>query len=151
MRSSTAVLLFVLVACGGAGGDAETTPEASESSSGSIVHFDESTPVYENGATSRTPSTETAEAPGEPSPTTSMQAPLETCGPGASYQAVSEWRCADGSMPLAGDSARGRDARVGSSGAHIPPVSAMESHIVDIYRVPCPEGDIEVFVCMFHC
>jgi hypothetical protein len=151
IRAVALVALAVLVACGGSASEAETTPERSEVSSGSIVPIDGPGPVYPDGTPPVETTTDAAPETSGPSPATSMQAPLETCGPGPSYQAVSEWRCADGSMPLGGDAVRGRDARQGSGGSHIPPVSLMESHIVDIYRVPCPEGAVEVHVCMYHC
>lgn len=81
----------------------------------------------------------------------SFDNPLPVCGAGESYVAVSQWRCADGSMPLGGAPEAGRDARQGSMGAHQEGSSFLDSHIVDLYVVPCPEGPVEVYVCLYHC
>lgn len=54
-------------------------------------------------------------------------------------------------MPLGGSPEAGRDARQGSMGAHQEGSSFLDSHIVDLYVVPCPEGPVEVYVCLYHC
>lgn len=89
----------------------------------------------------------------ESSPPTSFEAPLKVCGALESYRAVSEWRCPDGSMPLGGDPAAGQRARMGSSHSHLPspPTDPTNAHIVDIYKVPCPFGEVTVYVCLYHC
>lgn len=94
----------------------------------------------------------TAEPPKAP-PGLTFDDPIEACGPRQSYKKVANYRCEDGSMPLAGNTVAGRDARLGSSKSHMPgpPGDFANSHIVDIYRVPCPNGPVTLYVCMYHC
>ena len=81
----------------------------------------------------------------------SFEHPLETCGAMEGYTAISRFVCADGEMPLHGNPELGAGARLGSSRPHVEGTSIMDSHIVDIYRVPCASGPVEVFVCLYHC
>lgn len=70
---------------------------------------------------------------------------VAVCGPVESYRYVAEVRCPDGSQPLGGDPAAGQRARVGNVGPNA------TGHIIDLYHVPCPGGDVEVFVDMYGC
>ena len=58
---------------------------------------------------------------------------------------------ADGSTPLHGDPHAGAAARLGSSGSHQEGGGIEDSHIVDIYEVPCPSGPVTLYVCLYHC
>jgi len=81
-----------------------------------------------------------------PWPGTSVDKPMMVCGPRESYRYVaSEFQCPRGGNPLDGDLERARDARLGALDH---PTS---SHIVDVYRVPCPDGDVELYVDMYGC
>jgi len=75
----------------------------------------------------------------------SPEAPLMACGPADSYRRVAEFRCADGSQPLGGDAGAGRQARAGNVGAN------STGHVIDLYRVPCASGAVEVYVDMYGC
>lgn len=133
--------LSLCVAC--AGSESTETPEPVEVSSGG-----EATPGP-GGVSGGEPATgvrANAYAVGR-----SFDNPLPVCGAGESYIAVSQWQCADGSMPLGGDPGAGQNARQGSMGPHQEGTSIMDSHIVDLYSVPCPEGPVEVYVCLYHC
>jgi hypothetical protein len=66
------------------------------------------------------------------------------CGAGDAYAYVAnEFRCADGSNPFTGDLLAAARSRVGNVGANC------TGHIIDLYRVPCPEGPQDVFVDMY--
>jgi hypothetical protein len=56
-------------------------------------------------------------------------------------------------MPLGGEAHRGAQSRVGSMRSHLEGASTspLDSHIVDHYRVECPSGPVDVYVCMYHC
>jgi hypothetical protein len=72
--------------------------------------------------------------------------PVVRCGPRDSYVYVaSEFRCADGTNPLAGDRRAAARTRKGNAGRN------SRGHVVDIYLVPCPEGPRRVFVSMYGC
>ena len=72
--------------------------------------------------------------------------PVGRCGPRDSYYYVAtEYRCRDGSNPLGGNVAAGRDARLGNVGAN------STGHIIDLYEVPCASGAQRVYVDMYHC
>jgi hypothetical protein len=72
--------------------------------------------------------------------------PVLRCGPRDSYYFVAtEFRCADGTNPLNGNVAAGRDARVGNVGAN------SSGHIIDLYEVPCSAGPQRVYVDMYGC
>lgn len=77
---------------------------------------------------------------------TSREDPVMACGPADSYAYVAQqFRCPDGTNPLGGDPAAGRDARVGNVGAN------SSGHIIDLYRVPCAGGPVDVYVDMYGC
>jgi hypothetical protein len=68
------------------------------------------------------------------------------CGPRESYRYVaSEFQCPQGGNPLDGDLERARDSRLGALD------HPSNGHIVDVYRVPCPGGEVELFVDMYGC
>jgi hypothetical protein len=70
---------------------------------------------------------------------------IPACGPGASYEYVSTAaKCADGTNPFDGDISLARAARTRSA-------PSGKGTTVDIYRVPCPEGPIELHVDMYQC
>lgn len=72
--------------------------------------------------------------------------PVPACGPGDSYDYVaSRFRCPDGTNPLGGDPRAGQMARLGNVGAN------STGHIIDVYRVPCASGPIDVYVDMYGC
>lgn len=76
----------------------------------------------------------------------SAEDPVGTCGPGDSYAFVArEFRCPEGDNPLRGNPAAGANARVGNVGANA------TGHIIDLYRVPCASGPVDVFVDMYDC
>jgi len=79
--------------------------------------------------------------------------PLKHCGALESYTAVARYQCDDGSTPLGGDPQAGQMARRGSSRSHAPPspTDIMNSHIVDMYEVPCQTGPVTLYVCLYHC
>lgn len=63
-----------------------------------------------------------------------------------SYALVAErFRCDDGSNPFDGDLKKGAQSRVGNVGEN------STGHIIDKYRVPCPEKVYMVFVDMYMC
>ncbi len=67
-------------------------------------------------------------------------------GPGRTdYSYVANYLCQDGSKPLRGAEQAGADARVGNVGA------GPDGHIVDLYRVPCPNGVVDLYVDAYHC
>lgn len=86
-------------------------------------------------------------------PGSALENPIETCGAREGYELVANYRCDDGSTPLGGDPRAGARARQGSSGSHLPhePLDFANSHIVDIYEVPCPRGPVTLYVCLYHC
>lgn len=71
--------------------------------------------------------------------------PLPTCGVTASYIAVADVQCADGTRPLDRDVPRGSDARRGNVGPN------PDGHVIDLYEVTCPEGPVQIFVDMYDC
>ena len=87
--------------------------------------------------------------PMQPDPVTRPGAtrayPIRTCGARQSYRLVASIQCRDGSAPLAGDWRQASRARSGSVGP------GPDGHIQDLYRVPCPEGPLPVYVDMYHC
>jgi len=81
-----------------------------------------------------------------PWPGTSLDKPMLVCGPRESYRYVAEeFQCPSGGNPLRGDLERAREARLGALD------HPTNDHIVDVYRVPCPGGDVELFVDMYGC
>ena len=72
--------------------------------------------------------------------------PVPACGPRDSYDYVaSRFRCPDGANPLGGDPRAGQAARLGNVGAN------SEGHVIDVYRVPCASGPVDVYVDMYGC
>ncbi len=71
--------------------------------------------------------------------------PYELCLGRTDYPFVASLECADGSRPLNGDWRAGADARVGNVG------EGASGHIIDHYRLPCPEGPRDVYVDAYHC
>jgi hypothetical protein len=72
--------------------------------------------------------------------------PVPACGPRDSYDYVaSRFRCPDGTNPLGGDPRAGQAARLGNVGANA------SGHIIDVYRVPCASGPVDVYVDMYGC
>jgi hypothetical protein len=81
----------------------------------------------------------------------SFERPLTACGARESYEVIANLQCPDESRPLGGDVHEAQAARRGSSFAHQEGPSVMESHIVDVYELPCPSGTQEVYLCLYHC
>jgi hypothetical protein len=76
----------------------------------------------------------------------SAEDPVTACGPGDSYSFVArEFRCPGGGNPLGGDPRAGAQSRVGNVGAN------STGHIIDLYRVPCPTGPVDIYVDMYGC
>lgn len=72
--------------------------------------------------------------------------PVMACGPRDSYAFVAgELQCPEGGNPLGGDAQAGAAARVGNVGAN------STGHIIDLYRVPCGSGPVDVYVDMYGC
>ncbi|MBN8615532.1 MAG: hypothetical protein J0L92_33360 [Deltaproteobacteria bacterium] len=72
--------------------------------------------------------------------------PVPACGPQDSYDYVAtRFRCPDGTNPLGGDPRAGQMSRLGNVGAN------STGHIIDVYRVPCASGPIDVYVDMYGC
>lgn len=72
--------------------------------------------------------------------------PVPACGPRDSYDYVaSRFRCPDGTNPLGGDTSAGQASRLGNVGAN------SQGHIIDVYRVPCASGPVDVYVDMYGC
>ncbi len=82
--------------------------------------------------------------------------PVPVCGTRESYAYVAgTFQCPEGGNPLGGDLQAGHDARQGNVGPHDDPDASTtdytESHIVDVYSVPCRSGAQQIYVCMYHC
>jgi hypothetical protein len=76
----------------------------------------------------------------------SQEDPVSACGPRDSYAFVAaEFQCPEGGNPLGGDPSAGGAARVGNVGAN------STGHIIDLYRVPCGSGPVDVYVDMYGC
>jgi hypothetical protein len=83
---------------------------------------------------------------GGPMPGDSLERPMQVCGPRESYRYVAEgFQCPGGGNPLRGDLERAQHARLGALD------HPQTGHIVDVYRVPCPDGDVQLFVDMYGC
>ncbi len=65
--------------------------------------------------------------------------------PRTDYAFVANFRCADGSRPLGGNSERGANARAGNVG------QGSDGHVIDHYEVPCRAGSQSVYVDAYHC
>ena len=69
-----------------------------------------------------------------------------TCGPEEAYAYVAQrFRCPDGSNPLGGSLVKAAETRRGSLPA------PQGNHILDAYDVPCPGGEVAVYVDMYGC
>ncbi len=76
----------------------------------------------------------------------SAEDPVGACGPADSYTFVArEFQCPGGGNPLGGDPVAGQQSRRGNVGAN------STGHIIDLYVVPCPSGEVEVYVDMYGC
>ena len=62
-----------------------------------------------------------------------------------SYLWLSKLTCDDGTRPLS-DARAAQQARTGNVGP-----GGKCGNIVDLYRVTCPEGDVDVFIDMYWC
>lgn len=81
----------------------------------------------------------------KPEPGSSKEHPLPACGPQGSYIAVADAECDDGSRPLDGDVPQGMRSRSGSVGPNA------SGHIIDLYKITCPEGPKQIYVDMYGC
>lgn len=76
----------------------------------------------------------------------SLRHPVLRCGPEESYRYVaSEFQCPTGENPFGGDVEAARKARRGSD------ENPSSGHVVDIFRVPCPGGNVHLFVDLYGC
>ncbi|MBX3274572.1 MAG: hypothetical protein KF729_30180 [Sandaracinaceae bacterium] len=140
MRNVLCVVGIVgLTACGG--GDDAAEPEHASTAGGEDASNQNAPPpeAYATPSPLRGFGDEPARS------RTSHEQPLMACGPADSYRRVAEHQCADGRAPLGGDPGLGAQARVGNVGPNA------TGHIIDLYRVPCPEGDVEIYVDMYGC
>ncbi len=81
-----------------------------------------------------------------PLPGSTLEAPIVLCGPRESYRYVAdEFQCPRGGNPLRGSMEQAQQARLGALD------HPTNGHIVDVYRVPCPGGNVDVFVDMYGC
>jgi hypothetical protein len=118
-----------LAACGGSTSQTET----SETAGGEVSVQTESGPIAQNQSQRRGSGA-------------SIEDPISACGPRDSYTYVaSEFKCPGGTNPLGGDPSLGQQARVGNVGANT------TGHIIDLYRIECPNGPVEVYVDMYGC
>lgn len=131
---------LVLSACGG-GATSERAEPSTERSSNNT-----SGSASAGGDASAPPTQATLGGSGA-----TLEDPIEVCGAGESYQRIADFVCPGGDVPLRGIPDLGAAARLGSTSPHMPGASMMESHIVDLYEVPCARGPVEVFVCLYHC
>ncbi|AKT37533.1 hypothetical protein [Chondromyces crocatus] len=76
---------------------------------------------------------------------TDKEHPVPRCGPADSYRYVATYKCADGTVPLQGDLRAASKVRSGNVGPNA------TGHIIDLYVVPCPGGDVKLFVDMYGC
>lgn len=77
--------------------------------------------------------------------TTSKARPIEVCGVRGQLLWLMTARCADGSPPFASAQVA-HAARIGSVGTG----GRCES-VIDLYAVPCPEGEQEVYMDLYMC
>ncbi len=78
--------------------------------------------------------------------------PVATCGAMESYLYIARtFQCPEGGNPLGGDWRAGAGARLGSGRSHGGGTGMLDSHIVDLYEVPCGSGPVRVYVCLYHC
>ena len=87
-----------------------------------------------------------ADYPGRTGSGRTQEDPVSACGPGDSYAFVAgEFQCPEGGNPLGGDTSAGGASRVGNVGAN------STGHIIDLYRIPCRSGPVDVYVDMYGC
>jgi hypothetical protein len=147
MKHRTVILAVIaLVGCGGGSATSESAEPAASTTEASSNNARSS-----SGGEAPTASTVVSAQPTVGGDGTAFERPIETCGAGESYQRIANFVCPEGDMPLHGDVGLGARARLGSSSAHMAGASIMDSHMVDIYQVPCASGAREVFVCLYHC
>ncbi|MEQ8458274.1 MAG: hypothetical protein RID81_01400 [Sandaracinaceae bacterium] len=142
-------LAACLVGCGG--GDEVTYARADGTAGGEARSNQNAPPPEPVGAGVAVAAPVPTGAPGVAYPGrrgsgTSLEDPVLACGPMDSYVFVaSEVQCPGGGNPLGGDPEAGQQARVGNVGAN------GSGHIIDLYRVPCPSGPLEVYVDLYGC
>ena len=76
---------------------------------------------------------------------TSQEVPVEVCGAKEQVAALLRYQCDDGSNPFSGFS-DAHAARVGNTGP-----GGRCGMIIDLYKVPCPEQEYEVFMDLYSC
>lgn len=138
MRTCIGVMVFMFLAMG-CGGRARPRPRVTGSVTG---------PSGPSTGGTRAP------APGEPGGalmgTGTAADPFLLCHMNGAagrtdYAFVGSWHCADGSVPLGGSPDAGAASRVGNVGP------GPDGHIVDLYRVPCSTGPVDLYVDGYHC
>ncbi|MCB9596674.1 MAG: hypothetical protein H6719_28375 [Sandaracinaceae bacterium] len=138
MRIAIALLTLTMTACGGGADDAAGADGTSGGEDAVASNQNAPAPApYVPAIREAPPVTDRAGS--------SREAPMMACGPADSYRRVAEYRCPDGTVPLGGSPSAGASARVGNVGAN------STGHIIDLYRVPCPGGVVEVHVDMYGC
>jgi hypothetical protein len=140
----TTAAALTLLGCGGGASD-DASGEAA--TSGGELTVAENTnappPRYEVG---RDEPAGGGRAPRRAGSGRTIEDPVSACGPRDSYLYVAaEFRCPDGGNPLGGDPMAGARARVGNVGEN------STGHIIDLYRVPCASGPVDVYVDMYGC
>lgn len=141
--AGASITALALAACGAAP-SAEPGPEAT--SGGEMTVAENTNAPAPEPAPEAAPSERAPGWPGRTGSGRTADDPVGACGPGDSYAFVAnEFRCPDGVNPLAGDPAAGARARVGNVGANA------TGHIIDLYRVPCATGPVDVYVDMYGC
>ena len=142
-RVSLSVVALAGVICAACGGPSDASRAGGATSGGELT-------VAEN--TNAPPPEPPPQVAAEPAQTgrggsgRSAEDPVVACGPTDSYRYVAgEFECPEGGNPLTGDPAAAARARVGNVGAN------STGHIIDLYRVPCPSGPVDVYVDMYGC
>jgi hypothetical protein len=76
---------------------------------------------------------------------TTKELPIEVCGVQGELGWLVETTCDDGTNPFSTpqQAHRSREGNVGGGGRC--------GHVIDLYRVPCPEGAYEVYMDMYMC
>lgn len=75
----------------------------------------------------------------------SQQRPVEVCGVGGELQWLVGLTCPGGSHPYP-DKQTAHASRVGNTGA-----GGRCGTIIDLYAVPCPDKQYEIYIDMYHC
>lgn len=143
-----------LAACGGAGSSSSTTAVSATSGARSANNtnaarsgaYVESSPALQAGPTEGMARATEGPAIAQRGVGMDPEHPVPACGPLDSYEYVaSRFRCPDGTNPLGGDPRAGQASRLGNVGAN------SSGHIIDVYRVPCASGPVDVYVDMYGC